>query len=407
MTNPALLGAAYPSRRAVIAGAIAGAIIPAAAAAAPPRPVAQWLHRARDLPFRIPDDYVGLHSDHGLGKPVPPPAYPYDAIRSHDTDDADGWPATQWSRIEREPGRYDWSAVDKWIAAHPGRTRIWVLFGCPSFYQKHPGEPWRYPYLPGGGSPPRDPAVAAAFVRALLARHPGQIQFVEVWNEPNFGPGRGGPRGRWPEHSREPGFFSGSAGDLAALARAVKAALPAGVKLMAAGWEGQALEGGPGNSLVRFSLASDGAGGLGRDHVDALSVHAYTYRGDPTSMVEELRGYRRRFAEAGYRPDLPAYVTEVGAEAPMAWSIAHPSPAQKRLSVKRWLFIPAALGYSAVYLYKHSIVHTLGDPARDPEIARAITEARSALRGRTLIEAAVLDDQSIWLHFADGTAAHA
>jgi hypothetical protein len=409
MTDARELRLGRPTRRALLtgAGAVAGSLIASPARANPPRVVAEWLHSPRDLPFRIPDDYVGLHSDHGLGKPVPEPTYPYDAIRSHDTDDGEGWPATQWSRIEREPGRYDWTAVDRWLAAHPGKTRIWVLFGCPAFYQKYPGEPWRYPYLPGGGSPPRDPAVAAAFVRALLARHPGQIHFVEVWNEPNFGPGRGGPNGRWPEHSREPGFFTGTAADLAALTRAVKAVLPAEVRLMAAGWEGQALEGGHGNSLIRFSRAPDGAGGFGRDHIDAISVHAYTYRDDPNSLIRELKAYRQRFAEAGYRSGLPAFVTEVGAEAPMAWTRDRPLPEHKSLSIKRWLYIPSALGFSAVFLYKHSTMHTLGDPARDPVVARAIAEGRNAIRGRTLIAGARLNDDTIWLSFADGTIAHA
>ena len=380
---------------------------PAEARATPPRPIAKWLHEPRDLPFRIPDDFVGLHSDHGLGAPVPPPTYPYDAVRSHDTDDSEGWPATQWARIERQPGRYDWTAVDRWIAAHPGKTRIWVLFGCPSFHQKYPGEPWRYPYLPGGGSPPRDPATAAAFVSALTARHPGQIHYVEIWNEPNFGPGRGTTSGRWPEHERAPGFFTGTASDLAALARAVRSALPAGVGLMAGAWEGQGLDSAPGNSLKRFSLAPDGAGGLGRDHVDALSVHTYTYRDDPNTMIRELEGYRRRFAEAGYPSRLPVFVTEVGAEAPLAWTRDRPTAEKKSLTVKRWLFIPAALGFSGVFLYKHSSLPNLGDPARDPSIGRAIAEARAALRGRMLTEAAVLDDDTIWLSFADGAAARA
>ncbi|MEZ5818895.1 MAG: hypothetical protein R3D44_17610 [Hyphomicrobiaceae bacterium] len=396
-----------PSRREVLVGSLAGLVAASPAHAAPPLPVVDWLRRRSEPPFRVPDDFVGLHSDHGLGKAVPPPTYPYDAIRSHDTDDGDGWPALQWARIEREPGRYDWTAVDRWIAAHPGRTRVWVLFGCPSFYQKYPGEPWRYPYLPGGGSPPRNPIVAAGIVRALLARHPGQIHYVELWNEPNFGPSRGGIDGRWPQYVRDPGFFTGSARDLATLARVVKSALPEGVRLMAGAWEGQSESEGLGNSLVRFSNAPDDAGGVGRDHIDALSVHHYTYHNDPNSMIAELRAYRRRFAEAGYAAELPLFLTEVGAEAPKAWSRTAPLPEEKRISLMRWLLIPAALGISAVYLYKHSSLHTLGDPAGDPLIGRSISEARSALRGRTVIEAAVLKDESVWLSFTDGTAVRA
>ncbi|MGE0698653.1 MAG: hypothetical protein AB7O57_06115 [Hyphomicrobiaceae bacterium] len=382
-------------------------MLPRGAAAAPPRRVADWLHRASDPPFRVPLDYVGLHSDHGLGKAVPAPTYAYDATRAIDVDDGIDMPATQWSLIEREPGSYDWRAVEAWIKAHPGKTRIWVLFGTPTFHQKYPGEPWRYPYLPGGGSPPRDPAAAARFIRSLLDRFPGQIRFIEVCNEPNFGYGPGASAGRWTKAMGRPGFFTGTPEDLAALSRSVRAVLPKGVELMAGAWEGQSEGGSPLNSLLRFSRASDGAGGFGRDHVDALSVHSYTYHHDPNKMIAELRGYRQRFAEAGYRPGLAAYVTEAGAEAPGTWSATHPPLADKVRIMKRWLLIPAALGYSGTYLYKHSIMPTLGDPAREPALGAAITAMRDALRGRLLVEAARLIDDSIWLSFADGTTVEA
>lgn len=400
-----LLGRAAAFASGLTASA-AGLQHPAAAQAGskPPAPIKDWLRRATDPPFRIPLDYVGLHSNHGLGAPLEPPAYAYDAIRSHDTDDGAEFPATQWARIEVKPGVYDWRGVDAWIAAHPGRTRIWVLFGCPAFYQKYPGEPWRYPYLPGGGSPPREPEVAAAFIRALLARHPGQIHFVEIWNEPNFGPGRGGLEGRWlPSAGRLPGFFTGTAGDLAALARAVRGALSGGVKLMAGAWESQSEGRTPANSLIRFSLAPDGAGGRGRDHVDALSVHAYTYNNDANAMIRELRAYRQRFADAGYPANMPVYVTECGAEAPGAWSAGQPPLTAKLSMIKRWLMIPAALGYSGLYLYKHSVMRTLGDPQGQPALGEAITAMRNSLRGRIVSEAALLTDERIWISFSDGT----
>ncbi|MDX2157416.1 MAG: hypothetical protein SFW09_12990, partial [Hyphomicrobiaceae bacterium] len=399
-------------RQMVVRAVAAGASIlldpgKSSASARPPVAVADWLRRAGDKPFRVPLDYVGLHSDHGLGKTMPAPDYGYDAIRSHDTDDGADFPALQWARIERKPGVYDWSAVDAWMAAHPAKTRIWVLFGCPSFYQKYPGEPWRYPYLPGGGSPPRDPAVAGAFVRALLARHPGKIRFVEIWNEPSFGWGLGGASGRWSPLMEKPGFFTGTAADLAGLARMVRAALPAGVGLLAGAWESHWRDSTAANGLIRFSLAGDGAGRLGRDHVDALSVHVYTVNGDVNAMIDELRGYRQRFADAGYKSDLPAYVTEVGAEAPEHWTEDRPSLAVKVTTLKRWLMIPAALGFAGAYLYKHSDMRTLGDPARVPELGQAITAMREALRGRLIVEAARLDDGTIWLSFADGTTVRA
>lgn len=396
------------SRRAATMGlAAAGAatVVPATGRArgssTPPVPAKTWL-LARDAPpLRVPRDFLGLHSDHGIHAGLPRPTYAYDAVRSHDATDARTYPVLQWAMIERAPGIYDWAAVDAWIAAHPGTTRIFVLFGCPSFYQKYPGEPWLYPYLPGGGSPPRDPAVAARFVATLLARHPGRIDFIEIWNEPNFGwDGRDPVRDRW--RQAKPGFFTGTGADLAALARAVKAVLPTGVKLMAGAWEGQDAATSDVNSLLRFSNAPDGAGGRGRDHVDALSVHAYTYRHDPNALAGVLTNYRARFKQAGYSAHLGCYVTEIGAEAPGIWTHATPPIDQKLRTIARWAMIPAALGWLGVYLYKHSAMRTLGDPAATPAVASAIGAIRNRIVGRTITAAAILEDDTVWLAFADG-----
>ena len=189
------IGTAGTSRRQVVAGlgaVSAGGLVlrpgMAAAAGQPPSRVKQWLIKSGSEGAKVPLDYLGLHSDHGVSRKAPAPTYPYDAIRSHDVDNGHDLPATQWADIEKKPGVYDWRMVDKWFETHPKKTRIWVLFGTPRFYQKYPNERFVFPHLPGGGSPPKDPQVAANFIKALLARYPGQIQFVEIWNEPNFGP---------------------------------------------------------------------------------------------------------------------------------------------------------------------------------------------------------------------------
>ncbi|MFV0298900.1 MAG: hypothetical protein ACK5JT_22585 [Hyphomicrobiaceae bacterium] len=184
---------ANPDRRTVVGGLLLSALGSRAGIAAegvavqPPKQVRRWLRRTGQGPLALPFDYFGLHSDHGMGGKTPFPTYPYDAIRSHDTSDGKDMPVLQWAGIEVAPGQYDWRAMDAWIEANPRKTRIFVLSGCPAFYQKYPGEPWPYPYLPGGGSPPRDPDAAGRFIAAILRRYPGQIHFVEPWNEPNFG----------------------------------------------------------------------------------------------------------------------------------------------------------------------------------------------------------------------------
>jgi hypothetical protein len=403
---------AAPSRRQVVAGlaaAGAGGLVlqpeAASAAAKPPSAVKQWLIEPGGAAFKVPLDYLGLHSDHGVSGKAPAPTYPYDAIRSHDVDNGRDLPATQWADIEKAPGVYDWRLTDRWIETHSDKTRIWVLFGTPRFYQKHPGERFVFPHLPGGGSPPSDPQVAANFIKALLQRYPGKIQFVEIWNEPNFGPGTDPERDRWTPGLPEAGWFTGSASDLAELARVVKGVLPADVKLMAAGWAWQAKDDQmtPSNSVLRFAQAPDRAGGFGRDHVDALSVHLYTYNFDPNPTIAELRTYEVLFDRCGYSRALPRYVTETGAWYPGMFTADRPSPADKARILKRWCMIPAMLGYRGVYLYKHSELGTMGDPARAPAVAGAIGEMREGLRGRTVAAAALLDDDTLWMAFFDGS----
>ena len=370
---------------------------------AAPAPVAEWLLHPDDAPIDVPDDYLGLHSDHGFRDDTPPPTYRYDAIRSLNVHDKDGYPLLHWDMIEREPGRYDWRHLDRWLELHPDRTRIWVLFGCPPFYQKYPGERWHWPYRPGGGSAPRDPEAAAAMVAALLDRHPRAFRFIELWNEPNFGwDERSLKAGRWNPASGKPGYFTGTPTELAGMARAVRKVLPSRVRLLSGAWEGQWRDAGSTNSLLRFANASDGAGGHGRDHVQALSAHSYMHGADPNAMIVELKGYREMFRRAGFSEELERHVSECGAEAPYAWTKARPSAAQRRAAILRWITVPAALGWRSVYLYKHSLPETLGDPARDPAIAQAIGEAREWVKGKRIMAAARLEDSRVWLRFTRG-----
>ncbi len=367
-----------------------------------------WLLKPTDTPIDIPLDYLGLHSDHGVDGVTPAPDYAYDGIRSHDTSDRRQYPVLQWAMIETEPGKFDWTAVDRWIAANPDKTRIFVLFGCPKFYQKYPGEPWRYPYLPGGGSPPKDPASAAAFIKALLERHGDSIHYVELWNEPNFHwTGKDLVKDRWLPSNSDPGFFTGTAADLAAMAAALAPVMTAKTKLLMGSWEGQSGTKSMTSSLLRFAAAPDGRGGTGKQHVQAISVHCYVYENDPNKLIEELRDYNERLESAGYPTATPRMVSEMGAEAPGFWTADYPSMTAKVRNIKRWCMIPAALGYQAVYLYKHSKMRTLGDPAKAPELAAAIGEMRNALRGKRLRAAAELKDDTIWLKFEDGSTLRA
>ena len=63
----------------------------------------EWLHDPASPPVTVPLDYLGIHSDHGVGLKTPAPSYPYDAVRSHDVDNGNDGSATQWADIEIKP----------------------------------------------------------------------------------------------------------------------------------------------------------------------------------------------------------------------------------------------------------------------------------------------------------------
>ena len=82
-----------------------------------------------------------------------------------------------WSRIERSPGVYDFSAYDRLTAALQahGLRALWILdYGNPLY---------------DGGQAPRTPEGRAAFARwaaACVERYRGRGHVWEIWNEPNL-----------------------------------------------------------------------------------------------------------------------------------------------------------------------------------------------------------------------------
>ena len=124
--------------------------------------------------------------------------------------------------------------------------------------------------------------------------------------------------------------------------------------------------------------------------------------GNPNTIVRELVGYEACFDKAGYPKSMPRYLTEVGVERPKFWTADSPPMADKIRTIQRWCLAPAAMGYQGVYLYKHALMRTLGDPARTPEIAKAIGDLRNGLRGREVLQGAELQDGTIWIRFGDG-----
>ena len=98
-----------------------------------------------------------------------------------------------WSRIEPQPGAFQWAWTDQVLTeiAAAGLVPVIVLDGSPSWArdsrdQSPPGFsendlPWRL-------APPSAPETFARFAAALASRYQGKVRFYQIWDEPNIAP---------------------------------------------------------------------------------------------------------------------------------------------------------------------------------------------------------------------------
>jgi len=162
-----------------------------------------------------------------------------------------------WSNIEPEQGRYDWATCDRIVAAAEEHDLeiIAVLETSP---------PWARAPMDSGISqaPPRDFADYADFVKVFAARYAGQIDYVQIWDEPNLYP-------HWGERYTDPAAYTHL---LQAAYRAVKQAHPQAL-VLTAGLAPNVEEGGRYMSDVRFLQKMYEAGAKG--YFDILAVKPY------------------------------------------------------------------------------------------------------------------------------------
>jgi hypothetical protein len=397
---------------------------PAGCQAAPPPGAVKTLLVSPSNSVSVPKDFVGihlgLHTPNWLNPPgaaIAAPTYPYGYVRTLRADVDGTTEVAFWSNIEKTKGNYDWTLVDKWIAATAGHPVIWLVYGTPSFYQKYQNEPSPWPSWPGINSPPTDAghAALASFVKAVKQRYGNRIVAFEVWNEPTL-PWTGGPTSyndRWspawvnslpPQDrpNRIEAFFSGSASDLANIAYTLKQA-NLGVPILGAAfvdvWAPTQ------TTVTRFLNAPvtlPGATGTGKDQIDGLSMHFYDYSYNPSGILAAIDGFRAKLTAAGVG-QLPLWDTETGAEDSGVFS---PNDPRAPVSIKRWSLLGAAKGLQSMVLYAHAskgdAIKTLGDPANNPAAAAAIAKAAS-INGKTICNAALLSDGRVWVTTADGT----
>lgn len=151
-----------------------------------PRPgAAQWVPGpAWTLPpAPVVSTLFGVTINSGTGVM---PSFRVGAVRLWDS-------GTRWSQIQARRGEFDWSVLDRQVAAARDADLpvLFVLGGTPRWAE--PGGP-PGPYPDGATSgPPDDLADWDAYVRALVGRYHGRIEAYELWvlaNDRRFYSGR-------------------------------------------------------------------------------------------------------------------------------------------------------------------------------------------------------------------------
>jgi hypothetical protein len=291
-------------------------------------------------------------------------------------------PGCLWSDIEASgQGRYEWSALDRFVAgaASAGRDVVYCLLSTPGWASARPGEAGHY--AQGGDAEPANPQHAGEFVAAVCARYKAlgtPIKAFEIWNEPKYHDGGGVALGN---------YFTGTPEALAQMARAVwqqvKAVDNQALVLSPSptGLESPWLPGdGSGtDKLDRFLGAADGAGGTGRDWVDAIAFHAYSHNGrNDVYAIPQMFANVRSCMAAHNLDGRDIWVTETSAITPPLAS--HVAQHQCEF-IARTLLLAAGAGAARVIWYAWD--DSLGFH-RQPSVESYWDELTGALAGATV-----------------------
>lgn len=229
-------------------------------------------------PVELP--YFGLVMNRASGKP-PWPTVPFGSWRLWDT-------YVTWPLLEREPGRWDFTALDNMVAdaAEHKVNVLMPLAHSPKWASARPDEPGAY--APGSVAEPARIEDWRNYIRTVGTRYKGRIVEYQVWNEPS-----------------DRTHFSGTVEKLVELtceaSRILKSIDPT-IRIVSAGSAGG---GGHIRYLDRF-LAAGGA-----SCIDVVAHHFYVPRLAPEAMVPLIREVKSVMHKNGVG-HLPLWNTETG-----------------------------------------------------------------------------------------------
>ena len=222
-------------------------------------------------------------------------------------------PLVDWGQVEPQRGQFTWEAADR-------ELREWDLpWGLTPLPILGYTAPWASSAPDGNvNAPPRDLRAYHRFVQESVRRYRGEIEYWEVWNEPNIG------------------FFRGQTHEYVDLLKA------AAVAARAANPEAKVLFGGQAGVDLPFTQRCYelGAG----DYFDVMAVHPYQWGKvfNDGWFTDKLQGMRALMDQWG-DTEKPIWLTEIG------WSTAEGVDEQDQARLLVQSFVTAlTLGHLGV-----------------------------------------------------------
>ncbi len=286
-------------------------------------------------PVTLHPRFLGIHT-----RPQDNRDVTYVLARAHNV-------APRWSQQNPSSGVFVDAGMRAWInhaKARGAQDIIWNLFHTPTWASARPTETGDQFGMLGALAEPASMESLSAYVTWVLQTYP-EFTHLEFWNEPKY-------------NNTVSSYFSGTPAKLAEMARTVRLvrdAVRPGMPIMGVSATGLAAFDGSADAGIghtnSFLAASDGSGGLGKDHIDILSVHTYMH--DGTNNVRHVAGmgaHLQTIKAANGIPNMPVWCTEFGYITPYFREYDGPAEGHLR-AVARYVLQHAAAGMERCIWY--------------------------------------------------------
>jgi polysaccharide biosynthesis protein PslG len=317
-----------------------------------------------------------------------------------------------WAQVEPSKGTFDWEPIDNWLTAGKAArvtTFMYTFFETPEWASSNPSQPCSATQghnILGCAAPPASMSDWEDFVTAVVSRYKGQIQYFELWNEPNV-----------------PTEFSGTVSQMVTMAqsayRIIKSIDPAATVVAPSPSFGGVLSSDPNCANVSTCwLAAYFAAG-GGEYADAVGFHGKACTSDvslcsannvacPADQLQECAGMPLINQIAGVRtviaasslPSKPIINTEGGWATNTALNSVPKATADQQASYfSRFFIVQASEDVQVAVLFDWcgcSLWTGLGPASAEPEILQAYAQTYKWLVGSTMGGPCTEDASSVW-----------